>query len=468
MGRIALLIFGFLVLALAFVVTQVRFLPDSRKLEHPYAIEMLKKRDDINVVFVLIDTLRADRLGAWGYTRDTSTHLDELAAHGIRFARHRSQSSWTKTSMASIWTGLNPQRTGVLRFGHALSEDAVMPAELFAEAGFRTVGIWRNGWVAPKFGFDQGFSIYHRPRPEAPDAAMRRKQADDPRARLQGSDMDVTEAAREFLGVNSAERFFLYLHYMDVHQYLTDEESAIFGTSYPDMYDNSIHWTDRLLKRLVDSLDEAGVLEQTVIVIGSDHGEAFGEHGSEGHAKSLYEEVLHVPWIISLPFALDEGIVVETPTANVDIWPTLFELLGIEGVEGLDGRSRMPEIRRAAGFGPAGDAAEVPALISHLDRNWGRATAPYKPVIAIIDEPYKFIHSPTAGTEDELFDLEADPKEHKNLVSGGKAVLIAERYRDLAGGYFDSPEAPWGGDVENVELDDMDRGHLRALGYVIE
>lgn len=465
--RIGFLVVGFVVLAGAFLFTQVRFMDDSRSLAHPYTIETLKNRDDLNVVFILIDTLRADHLGAWGYERDTSAYMDSLAERGIRFARHRSQSTWTKTSMASIWTGLTPQRSRILRFGDGLGEKVVMPAEIFADAGFRTVGLWRNGWVAPKFGFGQGFSLYHRPRPEAPNVALRRKQADDPRARLQGSDMDIVTATREFLRSSGDERFFLYMHYMDVHQYLCDTESAIFGTTYLDMYDNSIHWTDRLIRAIVANLEEKGVLDRTVIVIGSDHGEAFGEHGDEGHGKNLYDEVIHVPWIISLPFVLDEGIVVDTPTSNVDIWPTLFEMLGIEGVEGLDGHSRMPEIRRAAGLAPAVDA-EAPILISHLDRFWGRTSLPYTPVVSIIDEPYKFIYWPTKPGSAELYDLSADPGETRNLVGGGTAAPMVQRYHGLLAEYLESPDAPWGRAVDEVQLDDMDKGQLRALGYVIE
>jgi arylsulfatase A-like enzyme len=459
---------GALALAAAFVFTQVRILPDSRRTAPPYAIEVLKNRDDLNVVFVMIDTLRADRLGAWGYERDTSPHLDDLAARGIRFAQHRTQSTWTKTSMASLWTGLHPERSGVLGFSHRLSDAAVMPAEILADEGFRTVGIWRNGWVAPTFGFSQGFSIYHRPQPQRPDAAFRRKQAEDPRVRLQGSDLDLTKAAQEFLRVHGKDRFFLYLHYMDVHQYMSDETSARFGTTYSDYYDSSIHWTDRLLKMLMDGLDEAGVLDRTIVVIASDHGEAFGEHGNEGHAKDLYDEVLRVPWIILLPFVLDEGLVVETPTSNVDIWPTIFEMIGVEGVEGLDGRSRMPEIRGAAGIGAPGGPDESPPTIAHLNRNWGKTEAPYFPVIAVADEFFKYIHWPTTPEADEFYDLKRDPRERQNLVSDAESQDLVESYRADVVDYLDSPDAPWGAGVEEVELDDMQKGILRALGYVIE
>jgi arylsulfatase A-like enzyme len=125
----------------------------------------MAEREDLNVLFLVIDTLRADRLGMYGYSRDTSPKFDRWASTGVRFDRHLAQSSWTKASMASLWTSLYPMRTGVTRYDDVLAEEAVMAAERFSDAGFRTIGIYRNGWVAPTFGFDQGFDVYtHAPR----------------------------------------------------------------------------------------------------------------------------------------------------------------------------------------------------------------------------------------------------------------------------------------------------------------
>jgi glucan phosphoethanolaminetransferase (alkaline phosphatase superfamily) len=124
---------------------------DTRKLGTLEDVASLSDRDDLNVVFVLIDTLRADRMGSYGYERATTPVLDYFAARGLRFAEHRAQSSWTKTSMASLWTGLYPQRTDVLTYQDTVAAAATLPAEIFQSAGFETVGIWRNGWVAPNF-----------------------------------------------------------------------------------------------------------------------------------------------------------------------------------------------------------------------------------------------------------------------------------------------------------------------------
>jgi len=133
----------------------------------------LSQRGDLNVVFILVDTLRADRMSLYGYERPTTPVIDELGKHGIVFEHVISQSSWTKTSMASLWTGTYPAAHGVLRFDNVIPQQAVMPAEIFAAAGYRTVGIWRNGWVAPNFGFDQGFDVYYTPKAGA-EARLRR------------------------------------------------------------------------------------------------------------------------------------------------------------------------------------------------------------------------------------------------------------------------------------------------------
>ena len=272
-------------------------------------IVALSERDDLNVIFLVVDTLRSDRLGLYGYDRDTSPVLDSLAAHGIVFKHVIAQSSWTKSSMASLWTATNPTRNGVLRYNQTLPEEVDFPAEIFKRAGYRTAGIWRNGWVAPNFGFAQGFDTYVKPV-TTPD--RRRIQRSNPSARkLKGTDADCTASAVEFLRNFGDERFFLYLHFMDVHQYVSDDQAPDFGNSYSDAYDKSINWTDRIIGRFLYDVDELGLLPNTVVVIGSDHGEAFQEHGFEGHARNLYREVAQVPFIIILPIVLDPGIVVD-------------------------------------------------------------------------------------------------------------------------------------------------------------
>jgi arylsulfatase A-like enzyme len=450
-------------LLVAALATQFEVSLPSRSEEPPAEISSLRSRNDLNLVFILVDTLRADRLSAYGYTRPTTPIVDEIAAHGILFENVVSQSSWTKTSMASMWTGTHPIRNGVLRYNHVLPREAVMPAEILREAGFRTVGLWRNGWVEPNFGFDQGFEIYVRPTPGNARRIHRQAPGGEP---LGGTDEDLVISATDFLDRFGHDRFFLYLHFMDLHQYVYDDRSAIFGTAYSDVYDQSVNWTDRLIGLFLRNLDERGLLERTVVAIASDHGEAFREHGSEGHARNLYSEVTHVPFIISLPFLLEPGIRVPQTVSNGDIWPTLLDLLGLPPLPGADGVSLLPLVRAAAGLDPGAPLEDFdrPAF-GQLARGWGNPKAALESIVAVKHKGRHLIVNLDKPDEAELFDLEADPREQRNLLPDDGAD--AASLRELVRVYESNRGAPWGTEPGVAELDELRLNHLRALGYVI-
>ena len=432
---------------------------NPRPLGGPEEIVALRARDDLNLLFVLIDTMRADRLSAYGYDRETSPNIDALAATGVRFAENLSQSSWTKTSMASLWTGSYPVRTGVTRSPQVISEDAWMPAEILQAAGFRTFAIWRNGWIRPAFGFSQGFEIYHSPRAGPIPASVRRER---PAVSIVGTDQDTIFSAMEFLRSHGNERWFLYLHLMDVHQYVYDEQSALFGTSYSDIYDNSIHWVDRVLSSLIAELDARGLREKTLIVLAADHGEAFGEHGREGHARDVYGEVTTTPLIISFPFRLEPEVVVEAPTENVDIWPTLLDMLGLPPLDDADGRSRLPEILAVARGVPAPEHAEP--RFAHIDQAWARSGRPARPMVSVSDGPFRLFRREGAGTP-ELYDRSVDRYEQVDLASERPEVLA--RMTKLAEDYLAKPPASWSGGPD-VEINPQELEELRALGYQME
>ncbi len=470
-----------ILLAVLFFFTQFQLQPDERPLGEVESILELARRDDLNIVFVLIDTLRADRLASYGYERPTSPTLDRLASTGIRFSSHYSQSSWTKTSMASIWTAMYPHRNGILRFDHALPGAALLPAEILREEGFSTAAIWRNGWVAPTFGFDQGFETYHRPS-TGMQIGFQRRESKNPYAKLAGSDVDVTENAVEFLRLAGENRFMLYLHYMDAHQYMSDETSALFGSSYSDLYDNSIHWTDRNIASLIKTLEEEGLRDKTIVVITSDHGEAFGEHGAEGHAKDLHAEVIRVPWILSLPFSLAEGIVVDRLSENVDIWPTLFDLMGAPELEYADGRSRLPEILMSGGRPDLVEKKpDSRPLFAELDRAWGKAEKPSDPIVALTLPERRYLRvldpksiRPPPGQRGRgkstslLYDLRNDPLEQNDLLERGGDNESAAKFDEMVDEILARPPPPWRDDVGRVDLSDMQKGQLRAIGYAIE
>ena len=447
-------------LVLGGIYSQVEISIPPRSVGPVEDIERLADREDLNLILILIDTLRADRLSSYGYERKTSPVMDAIAASGVRFDKVESQSSWTKASMASLWTAMYPERTGVNNFSHALPEEATLPAEILKDAGFQTSGIFRNGWVMPNFGFSQGFDLYIRP---VPIKRKSRVQRPNPSMRsVQGSDLDATDSAVEFIRANLNQRFFVYIHYMDVHQYLYDDDSTLFGSDISDIYDNSIHWVDKNVGVLLKEVEDLGLAEKTIIAIASDHGEAFMEHGVEGHARNLYREVQDVPLILYLPFRLEPGITVESAVANVDIWPTLLDLLGLPPLEGAEGRSLVPLIV-AAGSGDESQAAELVdrPVFSQINSAWGSADRPPRQLISVVREPYRFVH--LRGSEGvQLFDHDADP---------GERVSIAKDRPDLVDGFMIEVDEflarendSWEQALE-VEISEMRLNQLRALGY---
>ncbi|MEE2672161.1 MAG: sulfatase [Myxococcota bacterium] len=452
-----------LVVVLGFLSTvlEVRFGTDAdpRPIGSADDIERLAEREDLNVLFVLIDTLRADHLGSYGYERDTSPELDRLAAGGVRFDRHMSQSSWTKSSMASLWTGLYPARTGITRYDHIVPDQAEMPAETFQQAGFRTVGLYRNGWVAPTFGFGQGFDVYIRP---ASGAVRRSIRVENQTLVSKSTDEDAVAAALEFLRVHGHERWFLYLHLMDVHEYLYDEESALFGGDYGDIYDNSIRWTDSVIRVLIAHLAQQGYAENTVVVITSDHGEAFRERGLEGHARRVYRETTEVPFILAFPFRLERGIVFEGRTRNVDVWPTVLDLLGLPFPVDQDGRSLRSDLLATA----RGEALSEPdpVAVAHLDQNWGKRKQGPVESVAVVDEALRYVRGNDRGRPiEQLFDATNDPGELDDRAEDLPDELI--RLRETANAYLQTTP-PWG-DAPTREIEELELNQLRALGYAI-
>jgi arylsulfatase A-like enzyme len=452
----------------AAIASQFELHVPSRRVEPVEKLLELRERGDLNIVFLLIDTLRADRLGTYGYARPTSPEIDAAAAYGIVFEDVVAQSSWTKTSMASLWTATYPIHNGILRYGHVIPEAAVMPAELLRDAGYRTAGLWRNGWVEANFGFAQGFESYVRPAIGRERMRVHREsRTPEP---IAGTDEDLTISATGFLERFGEQRFFLYLHYMDVHQYVYDDSAAIFGTSYSDIYDQSIHWVDRLVGVLLGELERLDLLKRTIVVIAADHGEAFLEHGREGHAQDLHNEVTHVPLIILPPFLLEPGIRVRATVSNVDLWPTLLDLVGLPPLPGADGRSLVPLVLAAGGSrAPEAERAEQleRPVFAQLVRGWGRPQVKHPAtLVSVTDRNHRLLATLGGKARAELFDRAADPTEQRDLSASDPDT--AARLRALVDDYAKDTHTPWHTAPREVELDELRLNHLRALGYVIE
>ncbi len=302
------------------------------------------------------DPLGAKHLGAYGSERPTSPFFDSLAGRGVLFENAFVQYPSTLVSHMSIFTGLYPQQHGVFPPSFRLSPEIPTLPERFAQAGFRTAGHTEGGFVGRGYGFARGFDEFT-----------------DPRFR-DTTDIEKTfEKGLAFLrGLAPEERFFLFLHTYSVHDpYLPPEPYAsmfwpdepppgpdrlpirrvnagLFGVDerlleyYEALYDGGVRYADSVLESFFAELGELGLDSQTTVVITSDHGEEFRQHGRVGHTQ-VYPETLHVPLLVLHP-ELGTGRRVRELVQSIDVAPTLLELAGAPPLEAASGRSLVPLI----------------------------------------------------------------------------------------------------------------------------
>ncbi len=320
-----------------------------------------------NIILYLVDTLRADHLGCYGYPRPTSPNIDAFAMEATVFTWMFAQSSWTRTSIASLFTGLDPLAHGTIDRKAALSDSVLVLPEILRESGYETAGVITNGNVSPEFGFHRGFDSYE---------VLAEKSYTDEIHQL--SDR-VNDLAFSWLERRSGDRpFFLYLHATDPHgPYVprspyrerfapSVQDTGVGkldmlrtisrkGAPVPpglaqdliDLYDAEIAFNDGEFGRLIRHLKELGLYESTLIAFISDHGEEFLDHGFWEHGKSLFNEQLHVPFILKLPQGLGKGIRVTANASLIDVLPSVLEFLGEPLPTSLQGRSLLPLIASA-------------------------------------------------------------------------------------------------------------------------
>lgn len=417
-----------------------------------------------NVLLITVDTLRADRVGWMGYERDTTPFLDARAARGQVFETAIAQAPWTRPSVASLMTGLHPSTVGLTchNFRVPKGDCDVLPqsmttlAETLRGVGFRTAGFVANINVDPIFGFDQGFreyvSISELLSDEDPDWRMKNTWKS-------GGTALVTDRAIQWLdGRAGGEPFLLYLHYLDPHEPYDPpaRDAALFPVaSYgegrtPEMeaaYDAEIHFVDRELERLFARLDREGLWETTAVLIVSDHGEEFEEHGGWYHGHTVFDEQLHVPMLGWFP-GLEPGRFAEQ-VRIVDVMPTLLELLGVTAAGPLQGRSLLPLLEDGA-WSDEGALSELG----------------YQPLASFRRPPWKLILNEETGAV-QLFDVERDPGETADLAAKHPEVvadlLEQRRALGLANERLGATFVPDDADVA-ISPEQIER--LEALGYV--
>ncbi|MCP3959049.1 MAG: sulfatase [bacterium] len=437
----------------------------------------------------LVDTLRADHLGCYGYPRPTSPAIDAFADEAVLFENTLAQSSWTRSSVASMMTGTVPTVHGVHDRDDALAAEAKTLAELLAAESYETAAFLTNRSVGPSFGFQQGFDTFELFDRQETEALYPKSDA-------------VNREVFQWLDERGEEPFFLYVHTMDPHapyappaemreeiapdvgsgeldteeQVVFEEllasrstrfgESSAFGSvtwlqalgqgliaATPErtadlvaLYDAEISFNDRSFGIFLDQLRRRGLYDDALIFFVGDHGEEFADHGGWSHGLTLFQEQLRVPFLVKLPAGAHGGTRSRELAQHVDLMPTVLDALGLPLPDDVQGRSLLPS--------PRSTASEPRPGYSHLDLDGRRAAS-------LVEGRFKLTCDQTIDETCRVYDLENDPAESIDLTAE----------RPVLAGYLRSrmrtfqTEAP-ALDAPQVEIDPELRERLEALGYL--
>lgn len=453
-------------------VAQARVLlsPDRMPGSHAAASAIVDSRGAAaGVIVYMIDTLRADRLGVYGSELGLTPRMDELADESVVFTDARAQSSWTRPSVVSTFTGLYPQTHGVDERNDALAGEVETLAERLWAAGVDTRAVITNGNVSHKFGLGQGFGEYKR---------LGEKQSRESVHVLADTlNQWGLYLLQQHVEARGDQPFFLYLHATDPHAPYTPREpfASRFaagvdrslgsldafrelreGKQSADeavrdqllaLYDAEVAWTDHQLGVLIDELRERGLWDDTLFVVVADHGEEFLDHGHWEHGRTLFDEQLRVPLMIKPPAGVGTPRRVAGPAGHVDLAPTILDALGVDyDPAQLDGRSLWPALVGAT------DQSTGATSLSHLEL----ADESLRSVVA---GRWKLIEDLKRQRE-MLFDVDRDAGELDELLQEEplRAGVLGQERRRLER----TLEAE---SAEELELDEETKKQLEALGY---
>jgi len=410
-----------------------------------------KKHLRPNVVVILIDTLRADRLSFYGYNKDTTPFLNSIAHKSTVFNKTYSGSSWTAPATASIFTGLYPFQHGVvmgllaqlkiiqkdptIRINRIPENLQTMP-EVFKANGYRTFGISDNNNICQGQGFGQGFD----------------KLLNFSHKGAKTINQKLLELEKE---IQSSSRYFLYIHYNDAHRpyKLSLREKEKSGDRIEDFrrtYDKELALIDDCIRQLYRRF---GWARNTLIVVTADHGEEMMEKGFYGHGKTLFNTVIHVPLLFFYP---GSKIVVPgkvpAPVSTLDILPTLNSLLGFADIADLSGKDLSPLLKNP------GATVKARYIYSHLQLKRTKDVV-HK---ASIFNDYKYIYQ-SEGESNLFFNLKKDPQENNNLYFSNQ-----KRANKLAANYFNFERycTRFNPEYVGIKLDKKNIEHLKTLGYI--
>lgn len=436
----------------------------------------------VNVLLISIDSLRADHVGCYGYGRDTTPEIDRLARDGVIFKNHVSTTSWTLPAHISLFTGQDISVHGVTTDGFSLHPAIPTLAEPLQAAGYQTAAFCSSPYMNPAFGFDRGFDLYHNIDTEREDYVDTVLPSEIERDRVHRdiTSPRIAELATAWLEENADRPFFLFLHFWDPHYdydppapydrlFNPGYRGKIDGKDYihndrvrPGMatedleeiialYDGEIAFTDHHLGLVIEKLKKLDLFDRTLIIVTADHGDEFFEHNNKGHRSTLYEEVIRVPLIIRQPGEKRTGQTISPPVGIIDVAPTILDLLGLEELKKISGRSLRPLLDEE-------EPGSERGLLSELS-----------PALYALRGPgVKLLHNAVNG-ETIVLDLEDDPAEtHSDEITSGP---LFERWqqefetrirhnRELAEELRGSEAG------EEIRFQKQEKERLRALGYM--
>jgi len=416
-----------------------------------------------NVILIIVDTLRADHLGCYGYNKNNSPNINRFSAESILFKNAISMAPWTTPSVASIFTSQFPASLGFSDEPVVLDEELLTIAEIFKEQNYKTEGIISHYMLATNLGFGQGFDKYN-----------------EKNAKGHGhiSSPSIAQKAISFLEKNKKQKFFLFLHFFDPHYdyilhneynfYPTYDGTLYSGLSVGDLrekaprmsendikfikalYDSEIKFTDNFIGNLFTKLKELGLDNNTMIIFTADHGEEFLERGDYwiGHTKKLYQEQIHVPLIIKIPDN-KESIKIDDHIGLIDLMPTIVEFAGLKIPEKYLYKGEAIDLDNK-------DKLKNKIIISETKR--------YVFLQSVIWDGWKLILDSDMNLK-ELYNLNKDPSELNNVVSENDMLLktLEKILKDwnLSVELGKSQEK-----AKKPKFSEEQKQHLRSLGYI--
>ena len=401
----------------------------------------------MNVLLFTLDTTRADHIGCYGDSDARTPNIDRLAAEGVRFSNATAQAPLTLPSHSSIFTGTYPFLHGVRdNGGFYLGPEKTTLAELLKQKGRATSAFVGAFVLDSRWGLNQGFDHYF----DNFDFAKYKKISLDSVQREGG---EVVKAFFEWFQSNGDRPFFSWIHFYDPHTpyeppepYKSEHSGRPWG-----LYDGEIAYVDSLVGKVLESLREKGVLDRTIIVVAADHGESLGEHGESSHAFFIYDATVSVPLIIKVPSSKWKAKVIDAQVENVDIMPTILDLLGVAVPNEVQGRSLVPLL--------AGSRAGAERM-AYSESYYPRYHYGWSELKSLRTARYQYIQAPRP----ELYDIVSDPGERTNIF--GPNSSQAERFiREMKRIEERSPVPETGSEAPR-QPDDDTLAKLKALGYV--